>query len=154
MLVFDRVIKNIRKFGKMNITMNMRGNSNAKMMRVQPRTKTLFNNNRCIYKLVNKETAAELIRSNNVILIDVRTKREYDAIHIQNAINIPVEEMLETLRSVNLDNNKNIMIYCSTGTRSKEAIRILNQMGYTNILIWDYSAITTFPYKDMFVYAK
>ena len=28
---------------------------------------------------------------------------------------------------------------------------ILNSMGYSNIYIWQYGAITNFPYKDMIV---
>jgi rhodanese-related sulfurtransferase len=109
---------------------------------------------RCLYKLVTKEHAAQLIKSDNVVLIDVRTRREYEAVHIQNAINIPVEEMEETLKNVNLDKTKNIMVYCSTGTRNKAAIQILNKLGYGEVLIWEYGALATFPYKDMLVYAK
>lgn len=114
----------------------------------------LWNKNRCIYTLISKENAANLIKTDSVILIDVRTKEEYEAVHIQNAINIPVEELKESIKSVNVSQSKKIMIYCSNGSRSKTAINILNSMGYTNILIWEYSSLATFPYQEMLVYIK
>ena len=47
-----------------------------------------------------------------------------------------------------------IMVYCSSGTRSKMAIQILNGLGYNNIYIWEYGALATFPYKNMLVYSE
>lgn len=113
-----------------------------------------WNKTRSIYTLISKEEAANLIRTDSVILIDVRTKEEYESVHIQNAINIPVEELRESIAGINLTYNKKIMVYCSTGSRSKTAINILNSMGYTNIVIWEYSSLSTFPYQDMLVYTK
>lgn len=138
---------NVQQHNKYNSRSSGNGNMNFS---------TFFKNDRsrCLYKLVTKEHAAQLIKSDNVILIDVRTRMEYESVHIQNAINIPVEEMEETLKSVNLDKTKSIMVYCSTGTRNKAAIQILNKLGYGDVLIWEYGALATFPFKDMFVYAK
>ena len=44
------------------------------------------------------------------------------------------------------------MVYCSSGSRSKTAIEILNSLGYLNIYIWEYGALATFPYKNMLEY--
>ena len=108
--------------------------------------------NRCqcrnmIYNLGNYETARAMIEDNSNILIDVRTKREYDIMHIQNAVNIPVEQ-IRNCESEYKD-KKGIIVYCASGIRTKEAINILNSMGYTNIYIWEYGALSNFPYKDM-----
>ena len=46
-----------------------------------------------IYNLVNYDIAKKLIEDSNNILIDVRTKREYDIMHIVNAVNIPVDNL-------------------------------------------------------------
>ncbi|MEG2310530.1 MAG: rhodanese-like domain-containing protein [Clostridia bacterium] len=104
------------------------------------------------YKLVSFETAKELILNLKVILLDVRTEKEFEIMHIKNAINIPVNEI--EARIFTIAPEKNIMVYCSTGTRSKTAIQYLNNLGYNNIYIWEYSALATFPYKDMLVYRK
>ena len=90
-----------------------------------------------------------ILDTSSYVLIDVRTKSEYDFMHVINAINIPVAKLR---MCENEYRNKNgIIVYCSSGQRSKEAIMILNSMGYSNIYIWQYGAITNFPYKDMIV---
>ena len=72
--------------------------------------------------------------------------------HIKNAINIPVDEIEKNIFTY--DQNTPIMIYCSSGARSKTAMQILNNLGYNNIYIWEYGALATFPYKNMLEYGK
>ncbi len=112
--------------------------------------------NRCmpkfIYNLIPFEQAKDMIENKKVTLIDVRTQGEYDLMHITNAINIPVDEIEK--RIFMYEQNAPIMIYCSSGARSKTALQILNNLGYTNIYIWEYGALATFPYKNMLVYGE
>lgn len=107
---------------------------------------------RCIYNLVSFEQAKNMIESGNVNLIDVRTKNEFDFMHIKNAINIPVDEISK--RITEIDNGNNIMVYCASGSRSKSAIQILNNLGYNNIYIWEYGALATFPYRELIEYGE
>lgn len=100
-----------------------------------------------IYNLVNYDIAKKLIEDSNNILIDVRTKREYDIMHIVNAVNIPVDNL--KMCEEEYKHKNAIIIYCSSGIRTKEAIYILNSLGYTNIYIWEYGSLSNFPYKDM-----
>lgn len=104
------------------------------------------------YKLVTFDNAREMIENNQVILIDVRSKCEYDLMHIKNAINIPVEQIEQKIFPI--EQNKPLMIYCSSGSRSKTAIMILNKLGYNNIYIWEYAALANFPYKNMLEYGE
>lgn len=104
------------------------------------------------YKLIPFETAKDMIEKNDVLLIDVRTANEYDLMHIKNAINIPVNEIEQKIFQV--DSTHPLMVYCSSGARSKTAIQILNNLGYNNIYIWEYGALATFPYKNMLVYGE
>lgn len=110
------------------------------------------NANKYIYNLVPFEQAKDMIENKKVVLIDVRTKGEYDLMHITNAINIPVNEIEKKIFIY--EQQKPIMIYCSSGARSKTALQILNSLGYTNIYIWEYGALATFPYKDMLLYGE
>ena len=93
-----------------------------------------------------------MIEEKQVTLIDVRTQSEYELMHIKNAINIPVDEIEKNIFIY--DQNTPIMIYCSSGARSKTAMQILNNLGYNNIYIWEYGALATFPYKNMLEYGK
>jgi adenylyltransferase/sulfurtransferase len=55
-------------------------------------------------------------------LIDVRSIQEHDAFNI-GGINIPVDELEENLDQ--LDKGNKIIFYCSTGLRSAEAVKII-----------------------------
>ena len=68
----------------------------------------------------------------NDILLDVRTKEEFELGSISSAINIPIDNLRE--RMVELDKNKNIYIYCQAGLRGYLAQRILVQNGFNKIL--------------------
>lgn len=105
-----------------------------------------------VYKLVSFEQAKEMIENEEVILIDVRSENEYNIMHLKNAISIPVSDIEKKIFIY--EQTKPLMIYCSTGTRSKTAIMNLNRLGYNNIYIWEYAALATFPYKNMLVYNK
>ena len=62
------------------------------------------------------------------LLVDVRTKAEYDAFHIAGAINIPVDELRDRLSE--LPKDRHIRLLCHSAIRSYIAARILAQMGY------------------------
>lgn len=66
----------------------------------------------------------------NDIIIDVRTKEEYDDLHVKKAINIPYDEIDE---NVQLDKTKTIFVYCKSGARSRKAYNILKELGYNVI---------------------
>ena len=71
----------------------------------------------------------------NVLLIDVRTKEEYQEYHKVGAINIPVEELFLGRLGVIGDANKEapIYLYCRSGSRSQGAKEVLETLGYTNV---------------------
>lgn len=66
------------------------------------------------------------------IILDVRSKAEFDGGHIENAINIPVDSIREKMGE--LEKDKNIFIYCQAGLRGYLAQRMLKQNGYQNVL--------------------
>lgn len=67
------------------------------------------------------------------VLIDVRSKQEYEEGHIIGAISIPEYEMRKRAKIELLDNKQEIIVYCSSGSRSKKAKKLLNQLGYENV---------------------
>lgn len=107
-------------------------------------------NNRYMYKLIPFEQAKIMIENNEVVLLDVRTQNEFELMHIKGAINMPVADIEKKIFIY--EQNQAIMVYCSSGSRSKSAIEILNNLGYANIYIWEYGALATFPYKNMLEY--
>ena len=70
----------------------------------------------------------------NYVVIDVRTKKEFDQGHLKNAVNIPHTEIKEKIKSHVVDKNRKIIVYCRSGRRSGIAKDILDQMGYRNVI--------------------
>ena len=79
----------------------------------------------------NEETA-------NTIIVDVRTKEEYETGHVKGAINIPHYEINE---KIDLDKSKTIMVYCKSGTRSAIAYEALKELGYKVVDLGAYDSI-------------
>ena len=71
--------------------------------------------------------------SQGAILIDVRSNQEYREGHLQGAINIPDFEIANRIQKEIPKKNQLIVLYCQYGGRSKKAMLILKNMGYTNV---------------------
>ena len=57
-----------------------------------------------------------------VVILDVRTKEEFDEGHIANAININVESDTFLSQIAKLDKSKTYAVYCRSGRRSADAV--------------------------------
>ena len=66
--------------------------------------------------------------------IDVRTAEEYQAGHVEGAINIPYEEIVERIGEVTEDPDALIYVYCRSGRRSGIAQGMLQDAGYTQVI--------------------
>jgi phage shock protein E len=81
-------------------------------------------------KIVTSSEASSLIKE-GAILIDVRTKEEYDEKHITGAVNIPLAEIEKG--NINYDKDTAIIVYCRSGNRIATAAKELITLGYTSI---------------------
>lgn len=70
-------------------------------------------------------------KKQGALLLDVRTKEEFELGHIEGAINIPVDNLRNSLQTLNP--KQDIIVYCAIGLRGYLAYRILEQNGYTAI---------------------
>ena len=68
------------------------------------------------------------------VIVDVRTPDEYKEGHIPNAINIPNETINETVYNKLKDKDQLILIYCRSGSRSRQAAYKMQKLGYTNLV--------------------
>lgn len=66
------------------------------------------------------------------LILDVRSKSEFASGHIKNAINIPVDQLKESLSRLK-DKNQCIICCCASGMRSGNAKRILESNGYKTV---------------------
>ncbi len=84
----------------------------------------------------------KIVEENNYVIVDVRTKEEYDTGHIKDSINIPVDDIESRINE--LDKNKTILVYCRSGRRSTTAYNILKDKGYKSYNLGAYESITKF----------
>ncbi len=69
----------------------------------------------------------------DMILINVLNQETYVDCHITGSINIPLEQLLETIAS--WDKDKEIIVYCAhtNCNASDKAYELLKEMGFTHI---------------------
>ncbi len=91
-----------------------------------------WKNSGMLIDTVNRITADHLENEleKNIPLIDVRKKSEFNAEHVLDAINIPLNELANRLNEI--PKGKPFILNCAGGYRSMIAASILKQNGFTN----------------------
>ena len=119
--IYDGLIQNIQKF-KIKIDQK---NKNIRKL------KTTYNNNYCdISNSIHCEDFIKIQTDKKHLIIDVRTKEEFNSFNINNSKNIPFDKILDIEKS-NID-GKEIYLICKTGKRSLKALEILKE-NYPNV---------------------
>lgn len=81
------------------------------------------------------DEAAELMENENgFILLDVRTKEEYESGHIPYSKNLPLGDIGSSPISILPDKSQMILVYCRSGNRSRQASEKLVKLGYTSVV--------------------
>jgi rhodanese-related sulfurtransferase len=96
------------------------------------------------YIKITPQEAKEMIDTQDVTILDVRTKEEYNEKHIENTLLIPDYELEEKANEMLPDKEAVILVYCRSGNRSAASSRLLVSMGYSNV--YDFGGIIDWPY--------
>lgn len=95
------------------------------------------------YQTISASQAKDMMKQDDVVIIDVREENEYKQGHIENAILIP----LNTIDKNNLqlpDKDQTLLIYCRSGNRSAKAAKKFVKLGYQNV--YDFGGIIDWTY--------
>ena len=104
------------------------------------------NDQGAVYVNITAEVAKQIMDSQEgYIILDVRTREEYDQGHIPGAILIPNTEIEARAEEVLTDKDQLILVYCRSGRRSTLAAEALVELGYTNIK--EFGGIIDWPYE-------
>ncbi len=80
---------------------------------------------------------AKKLIAEGAVLLDVRTKEEFDAKHLDKAENISIQELDARMADVEKltggDKTKPIVLYCGSGKRAGTAKEKLVKAGYTQV---------------------
>lgn len=87
--------------------------------------------------LIDPVTAQELMKKNDekYIFIDIRNPREYDNFHIEGAINIPMQRVLDDEYVSYLKNEKTKVLYSNESMEADQVRLLLTQYGYENLMV-------------------
>jgi len=88
--------------------------------------------------VISQDELLELIDAGDEILIlDVRTQREYDGGRVPGSVLIPHAEVMNRLEEIVGFLDKPVVVYCEAGGRAGRAENELREAGFTNILHLD-----------------
>ncbi len=73
----------------------------------------------------------EFDQKKGMMLLDIRSDKEYEQGHIPGAAHVPLSEIGERVKKLKKD--KELVVYCQNGNRSIWAIKRLMGMGYKNL---------------------
>ncbi len=73
----------------------------------------------------------ELVKQ-GALLVDVRSKDEFNIASVSGAINIPLDTLPVNLKKLGKKDDS-IVVFCASGNRSGIAKRALESLGYTNV---------------------
>lgn len=96
-------------------------------------------------KISAKDAKARMDSGDEIIILDVRTQKEFDAGHIKGAILVPNETIIDKQPKLLSDLDAEILVYCRSGNRSAQAAKKLIAIGYTNVV--DFGGIMDWPYE-------
>jgi len=78
------------------------------------------------------------------IILDVRTRAEFEEAHIEGALLISVNDIIALAPDLLQNREQIILVYCRSGQRSRDAALTLIDMGYT--AVYDFGGIIDWPY--------
>ena len=96
----------------------------------------LFSSNLYAIDLLTvKQLKEELNQTNqSLILLDVRTREEFNSGRIKNSINIPHDLLLSDISLVADYKNEKVVVYCRSGKRAKLVLDRLLDEGFRTLI--------------------
>lgn len=69
------------------------------------------------------------------MIIDVREPEEFAHDHVEGAINIPPAQIMQGAKQLaDIPQDTELVLYCTTGSRSNVSKNILSSMGFSNVI--------------------
>ena len=103
-------------------------------------------NGKSAVNVISPEEAHEMMSSRQVVVLDVRTQKEYGEGHVRDAVLLPLDAITEeTALAAIPSKDCVVLVYCRSGRRSAEAAARLSEMGYEQV--YDFGGIQSWPYE-------
>ncbi len=79
------------------------------------------------------EVAMDLPFDENMVIVDVRKEIEFADGHVKNAVNIPLDTLIDPGTLADIEETDNLYIHCASGYRSVIAASLIKKQGIHNI---------------------
>ena len=96
-------------------------------------------------KLTAQEAKARIDSGDKLSIVDVREDFEFAGGHIPGAVLLPAGQIIEKAAELLPDKDAEILLYCRSGNRSRQAALQMIDLGYTNV--YDFGGIIDWPYE-------
>lgn len=83
-----------------------------------------------IVSIASVEEFLKLSSKREGLIVDIRNLEDYDTRHLPNAVHINLMSQRFVEYFSELKRDTNLFLYCTDGSRSKVAVRILTEMGF------------------------
>lgn len=79
------------------------------------------------------ELAMDIPHDNKLVVLDVRRETEFADGHVADAVNIPLNTLIDPANMANIEDDQNLYVHCGGGYRSVIAASLLKRQGIHNL---------------------
>jgi rhodanese-related sulfurtransferase len=94
----------------------------------------IFYHQRTASAAVGPQQAVMLINRKDAVVVDVRDKKEFDAGHIVDSINIPLANLKQRVTELKKHKDKPVLVVCKLGQHSGDAAKTLEEAGHSEVI--------------------
>lgn len=85
------------------------------------------------YRIKPVNYLADLVNGKEYFVVDVRETKEFDAGHIEGAVNVPLRNLTQELEQFPDSRTMPVLVYCQTQKRATHALVVLRELGFSNV---------------------
>jgi rhodanese-related sulfurtransferase len=83
---------------------------------------------------VSTNEAVQLINKQDAVLVDIRTKKEWETGYITNSIHIPLVDFDKRMGELEKQKDQDIVVVCNMGQTAGAACKKLTAAGFTKVV--------------------
>ena len=80
-----------------------------------------------------KDLHASMANGKAPVIIDVRTRHEYESSHIKGAVSIPISSLKQDIKTLDFPPDQPVVTICLSAHRSIPAVRLFAMAGFTDV---------------------
>lgn len=86
------------------------------------------------FKNIGTNELKEILNNKeDILLLDIRSREEYEEYNIETSINLPLQDLLYEVEDIEEYKDKKVVVYCRSGHRSITACNLLSMSGFNNL---------------------